>query len=257
MTDSDAAATGDMLTVAIESASDVLDTQQRTWLLGVAHMTDYPSSGEFSEEAVRRVIDIAMSTVQFPSGPIDFIPAGFTQTLNPDFQMITLAGETAPHLELKIGFGIAGVVAVGLTRSDTLDSGATHPGAVVLTDLESVLADTVTLALGSALELAYTGPIDFRFAVAQRRADVEVTFFAIDEDSARLQECPDCGPDFDPVGGRLLFTDQTTPRQVHKFIYDMACDASRQFGVVPQLVEMLAEGDDSYHGDPLDRDKRR
>lgn len=248
---------GDILTVAVASASDALDTQRRPWLLGVAHLVDHPLSGEFSEESVQSVIDIAMATVQSPSGPVDFIPSVFAQTLNTDYRMITLAGDAAPHLELKIGFGIAGVVAVGLTRSDVLDDGSTRPGAVVLTDLESVLADTVTLAIGSAIELGYTRATPAPSTSGSRSRTTATT--SSSRASASRRTAARCsradGSAFEPVGGRLRFTMQTTPRQVHEFLYDLAVDASGQLGTRTQLVGLLPEDDESYQGEPLKSDE--
>lgn len=48
---------------------------------------------------------------------------------------------------------------------------------------------------------------------------------------------------------------QTTPRQVHEFLYDLAVDASGQFGTRPQLVGLLPEDDESYQGEPLKSDE--
>lgn len=241
----------DMLDIALSSAVEVLDCDRRPWMLGAAHMVNHPLTGEFSEEAVRSVIELAMTTLQFPSGPIDFIPAGFTQTLNPEYRMITLAGDSAPHLELKIGFGIAGVVAVRLTRSDILDDGSCHPGAVVLTDWESVLGDTVGLALGSAIELGYMGPIDFRFTVADRRPDVQLQMFRLEEDTAKVQACCEGKTQLEEVGGSIVLSAQSTPMGIHEFVYDLAVAVSRQFDTEPQLVTRPNVGDELYEGDPL------
>ncbi|GAB94857.1 hypothetical protein BJY21_002131 [Kineosphaera limosa] len=251
----------DLLSIAAESAAALLDTERRPWLVGVAHMLNHPLDSEFSAEAVQRVIDIATATTQFPSGPIDFLSKGFEQELNPDHRIITLRGVDFPNLELKIGFGIAGIagiVAVGLTRSDILADGSQHPGAVVLGDLESVAADTTVLAIGAAIELGYYGPIALQAGVSYDGPGRELTYFAIDEDSARLGPVRSGVDRFTPVRRTLTFRTDSEPREVHGFLYEFASDISRQFGMRPQLVTNLFDEDiPEYGDDPLGHKARQ
>lgn len=250
--------TDEILTAARAGAIAALDTGRRPWIVGIAHLTGVPlDAGEFSREAVESVIEIATSTVDFPAGPVGYIPSGFVLDYNADYQLIRVVGDGAPHLEMQLGLGIAGFVAVGLTRSDLLDDGTAEPGAVVLSDIESVVADTFVLAIGAALELDYTGDIDYLFSVIDSRADVEPTYFAIDEESGELRRVDTQGRRFEDVESRAAFTAQTQPRDVHMDIIAVGSQIALQFGTEPQLVALKSDDHVGYQGDPLAGNRRR
>lgn len=250
--------TDEILTAALDGAVAALDTARRPWIVGIAHLVDVPlDAGEFSRSSVESVIEIATATVDFPSGPISYIPSGYVLDYNADYQLIRVVGEGAPHLEMQLGLGIAGFVAVGLTRSDVLDDGTQQAGAVVLSDVESVVADTFVLAVGAALELDYSGDIDYLVAVVDSRADVEPAYFAIDEESGALRRVDMQGRRFEAVDSRATFGPQTQPRDVHEDIAALGARVASQFGTEPQLVALKPEDDEGYQGDPLARDQRR
>lgn len=243
---------GDLLSYAVQAASGILDTGRRTWLLGAAHLTEQPLDSTLDAELVRQVIDLATRTTQFPSGPLDFIPKGFQQEINVDHRIVTLSSEAAPHLQLKIGFGDAGILAIGLTRTDVLDDGTRHPGAVVLSDLESVAADAVIIAVGSAMALGYWGPIDFYLTVRDDRPGQDLTLFGIDDETAILETMRTGVEQFDPVRRRLVFHPDCGARDVHQFLYGLVREASRQFGTSPQLVTGLFDANHpEYTNRPL------
>lgn len=247
----------DVLDIAIAGSTAGPDTAQRGWIIGVAHLVCVPFETSLDEHAVQSVLRVASATVEFPSGPVSFIPAGYEQHPKDDYRLIKLAGASAPHLEMHIGVGIAGFVAVGFTRSDVFDDGSLIPGGVLLTDIESVIADTYTLSVATAVELGYTGDINFVFLIADDRPEVTPQFFTLDEDTGTPIRVPDPAEPFRAVRGQVTFTAETTPQSAHQDIYRMATDVTRQFDTVPQLVGLLDEDDPAYHNDPLEGEGRR
>lgn len=244
----------EILRFALDGAAERLNTGDRPWLVGVAHLAEMPlDAGEFAPEAVQSVIDIARSTVGFPTGPLHYSPSeAVVVEANPEYQLIRVRSDDQPHLEMQLGLGIAGFVALGLTRSDVFDGGSSEPGGVIIADLESVIGDLVVLAIGSALELGYRGPIDLAINVVDTRPGVELVYYAIDDETGGLVRADVGGRPFEPLLDRLMFLDDTGPRDVHAAMRQIAVRLSGQFGVGPQLVsEVLAEDHEEYVNDPL------
>lgn len=237
---------------ALDLAAAFLDTSKRAWIVGVAHLSDLPLETEaLSEEKVRSVLEIATSTVDFPSGPISYIGPGFPLDWGGFHSLVTVTGgEAAPHLEVQIGFGQSGFIAFALTRSDVFDDGSVHVGGVPLTDLESVVADTYVLAVGAALAYGYTGPIDIAVDTYDTRPDVTLVAYAIDEDSGALEPAP-IQEGFTRVTGSTRFDENMTPRSAHADIHNMAMSATAPFGVLPQLTSLLDASNEAYSSSPL------
>lgn len=249
---------GEILDVAFGGAAATLDTRRRPWVLGVAHLTGVPGDqAPFDVDTIRSLLDVASSTVHFPSGPLDFVPGGYERRLNDLYELVTFASEAAPQLELKIGFGAAGFVAVAFTRSDVFDDNVTRPGGVLLTDAESVVADTYILAVTSALELGYDGGIDFIFDVVYDRTDPPLTVHALDEHTGQVVPVTSSRAVSEPVYGHAEYSrERTTPRSAHQDIHRLASDLVGLFGRTPQFVEMLPPQSEDYQGDPLKAKER-
>lgn len=235
----------DLLRVGWELAVDHLEAERRPWLIGMTRLVDVPEDTQFSARTARRVLDIARLTMQFPSGPFDFVSGGYRLSTRPDHRRVTLHNDDAPHLRSVFGFGAAGILTAAFSRGDLLDDGRRMPGAVVLSDLESVAVDTVILACGAAVALDYFGPIEVMFGVTPGQ---RLTYLAIDEIDGRLRVLRENVEAFTAVRGTLDYTQLTVPRDVHVFLNDLSKQAARQFGAEPQLTEMLPEDASDYRG---------
>lgn len=244
----------DMLPIAIDGALKLMDTDRRPWILGVAHLADISvDAPAFDAETIDSLLAVASRTVQFPSGPVDFVPGGYDQTLEEGFRLITFRSDAAPHLQQKIGLGVAGLVAVALTRSDVFDDGSVRPASVLLTDAESVVADTYILSLAVALELDYAGPIDFAFLIASDGPGEGLSVFAMDEETGKLVEVGSDGHRVGPTSGHIDYSpDQKTPQEAHREIHAMATDLLGRFGEEMQLVTLAERDEEGYADDPLD-----
>lgn len=249
----------ELLAVAVQATADVLDTHRRAWLIGVAHLAGLPPETEFGQQDAREVLDVAGRTSAFPSGPVSYVDGGYEIASHPDYLGTTVRGPSAPHLELQLGLGTAGFVAVGFTRTGILDDGTECPGAVLLSDCESVIADTWTLAIGAALQIGYRGRIEACFAIAYTREDETVPIFALDDDTgvpvARGTASTD---DVPRVVRHLELTDATSAREIHVELYSAARDLASFFGsTTPELVPTpYAEGHDDYGPDVLAFERR-
>lgn len=244
--------TEDVLTGAIEGARAALDTEVRLWMIGVAHLVDVPEVREFSADEVNSVIDLAMQHTQFPNGPVGSLLDGFSQTLNPEYRLITLHSDAAPHLEMQLGLGISGYVAVGLTRSGDFGGGVRHPSGVLLSDFESVLADTYSLAVGAAVHLNYLGPIEMVFDVAYDAPQQPLAFFALDEATGELMCISEGVDDFPELRHRLVLSASSTPYSLHQDLNELGQRFVDQVGWDgPQLVTLLPEDSAEYRDVPL------
>lgn len=242
----------ELLNTSLDMAGHLLDTSERAWIVGVAHLAELPlDTPGLTDEKIQSVISIATSTVDFPSGPVSYIAPGYEVDLRSAHRAVTIrGGEAAPHLEMQIGMGDAGFSALALTRGDTFDDGSVHLGGMPLTDLESVIADTYVLGVGSALAYGYTGPINLAIDVFDTRIGVELVWYAIDEDTGAQAPAPLQGG-FTRIVGGCVFDESMTPRSAHSDIHRMAAAALMNFGVQPQLTSMLDDTNEAYSSNPL------
>lgn len=239
----------DLMSVAMDSAISKLDPD-RVWLVGVVRLVDTPAEVDFTVEQAEQVIDIARLTTQFPSGPFDFIPGGYTLVSNPDHRIVTLRSDDVAHLEASFGFGPAGIVATAFSRGDVLDDGSTVPGAVVLTDLESVVADTVIIGCAAAVALGYVGEMEAMIGIGAPEGK-ELTFLAIDETHGGLTTVGHDVEEFRPVRDTFHFTLETAAPEAHAFLLGLGTEAAAQLGAVPQLTGLLPDDAVQYEGGPL------
>lgn len=242
----------DILAASLRLAADLLDTTKRTWIIGIANLVDVPlDAPPLTEAKVRTVLEIASSTVEFPSGPISYTGSGYDVTLETSHRLITLSGsQDDPHLEMQLGLGDGGFVAAALTRSDVFDDRSEHVGGVPLADIESVIADTYVLAIGTSLAQDYSGPLQFAFGIYDDPPGVDVVGWVIDDDTGALTPAP-IQEGFRLVTGSTMVDETMTPRSAHEDIHRMAADATAQFGALPQLTSMLDASNEAYSSSPL------
>lgn len=246
----------DILAASLPLAAGLLDITRRTWIIDIANLVDVSlEAPALSEQQVRTVIEITSATAEFPSGPITYAGSGYDVRMEESHREVTLAGsQGAPNLEMKLGLGEGGFIAVALTRSDVFDDRSEHVGGVPLADIESVIADTFTLAIGTSLGQNYFGPINFAFGIYDDRPGVDLVGYVIDDDTGALVPAP-IQEGFRLVTGSTRFDETMTPQSAHEDVHRMAAEALAQFGALPQLTSLLDHDNDSYanpllHDDP-------
>ncbi|MDO5628971.1 MAG: hypothetical protein Q4G43_11680 [Mobilicoccus sp.] len=237
----------DLPSIAMDSAASHL-AQDKVWVVCVVHLAGLPHDFTFTAETARSVLDEAQANTEFPTGAFQFAAGGYQIVTNPDHRIVTLGSESAPHLEAKFGFGDAGVVATGFTRSGQLDDGTVNPGAVVLSDMEAVASDAVILAFEAAVALGYEGPVEAMIGVSSR--GTPLSLYTIDEIDGGLTELAADLDVITPVRASMDFSTATSPRDVHLFLHGITTDIATQFGTQPQHTALRPEGADYYQRFP-------
>lgn len=244
----------DTMSAAALAGEDTLDASERIWLVGLAHLSDAPSSPRPSSAEVEELLGMAQRLTQFPAGPVAYVPGGFEQTATEDYRLVQLVVPAQPHLRMLVGVGADGFIGVALTRSGVAADGSQRPHAVLVADAESVLADTYTLAVTSAVRLGYRGPIDVRFAVSGAGPGSRPEFFAIDPESGALVRTTARTTPLPPLRHRLEFTDSSTAAALHDDLVALAHRFAQGVGASgPQLVAHSPSDHAVYDADPIGR----
>lgn len=227
----------DVIEAALAGAMAALDVQERVWAVGVAHLVDIPEIREFSDEEVKLVIDLAQELADFPSGPVGYLPGGADRTTEEDYRLITLTHPGAPHLQMKIGLGIAGFVAVGLNRSGHFGGGENLPSGVLLSDVESVMADVFTLSMTAAIQMGYFGPIDMAFAISPEGPGATPAFYALDGATGEPALTRTFDTPLPVVPHRTELSVEVTAESVLADLSELATRFAHMVGSAPQLVD--------------------
>lgn len=229
-----------ILTAALERAAEALHADEKLWLYGMARLVDLPMDSEPTDADFVRVIDAAQAQSDFPSGPFGYIPSGFTQEVEPEFRMVSLHADAAPHLDVKIGLGVSGFVAVGFSRSDTFEDGIRRPGGVLLSDFESVLADTYALTVATAAEIGYTGPVEVSFTILRGEELPPCTLYSLDPETGDFLVENSRLSRFEPLMDEFVITaplDDAPSEEVEASLDAMARRLARRFNQNrPQLL---------------------
>ena len=78
----------EFLELALSMSSAQLDHDRRPWIVGVGHLMGTPFSEEFSEETFKSALNIAMTTTEFPSGPVRYMPETYVQEVGEDYRLV-------------------------------------------------------------------------------------------------------------------------------------------------------------------------
>ncbi|WP_168582465.1 hypothetical protein [Gephyromycinifex aptenodytis] len=231
----------DVLDEALVGAAAAVDVHNRIWILGVGRLVEAYDAPEFSEDDLRQILSVAADSVVFPSGPVRYLPQGYQQQVQPEYRLITYSSPQAPHLQMTLGLGASGFAAVALTRSGVLPTHEHDPCAVLLTDLESILADTFTLSVTTAAYTGYFGPIEMAFAVSGDGPGSTPNVYTVDGESGELI----CAARFDnplpPLYHGSELTADSTIESLYTELLDVAAQAAQLIGVdEPQLLTPAA-----------------
>lgn len=244
--------TADMLGVALQGATAALDCAERIWLVGLARLTEVPETREVASEEVQQVIAMCQEMGTFPSGPVGYLPDGYRVDSGDGYRSVSLSSESAPHLEMKLGIGQAGFVALGLTRTGRFDRGYELPSGVLITDMESVMADVYILAIATTALLGHLGRVDMVFAVSGDGPGRTPSFYALDEDDGSMVCTGQLSSPLPPLRHSFELTPDTGAESIHLDLYAVARRFAQSVGAADaQLVTQSLGDQEAYRDNPL------
>lgn len=147
---------------AYDLARAALDLDRRAWLVCWGRLGRMPEQGPagFGPAMALDIINAASLTGFFPTGPIDFSPDHVDVEAFEDCLRVvtrtTWHGE--PYLECQMGFAANGQVGMALTRSGRFVDHLIGSSSVLLTDLETLIVDTMILLDAAATYHDLRGP---------------------------------------------------------------------------------------------------
>ncbi|MEP7160915.1 MAG: hypothetical protein ABI746_07410 [Dermatophilaceae bacterium] len=217
------------------ATSGRLDVHTRAWVIGVGRLTSLQRSFERAE--LRPVVGSAFDSGAFPSGPFPFTP-GLARFATVDRRQEAVAQfdlDAQRRFEYRVGIGGQGLLSVALTRSGCLDDGTAQPSHVMLSDVESVLSDTIVLLECMAGELDDTGPRRLMIGVASDVPGEDVELRAFDEDGGDTLRPAAGYNEFPPIV--VEYPGRLDPDETDRLLWETALSISLAFGVfVPQMV---------------------
>lgn len=229
---------------AILDAASFLDVQSRAWVVGVGRLVGNEGDDVPDGALIRRMLEEAYDSEEFPAGQLAYVPDREPVRVNPEFHMVTVSHATEdgePFLELKIGFGIAGYVAVGFTRSGRMGDEQVEPSHVLLADVEAIIIDVAHLLTLLAEHRDYAGDCQVIVSVASEVPDRPVRLRAYDETIGELIPADRCPESFTPLIG--TFRTPVDRSAFHRYGWELAKQAAAQFEVSgPQLFVDPAKG---------------
>lgn len=236
--------TTDAMTQAIYDAAGHLDIGGRAWVIGIGRLVGNEADDIPDEALMRRILEEAYDSEEFPAGQLAYVPDREPVRVNPEFHMVTVSHATPdgePFLELKIGFGIAGFVAVGFTRSGRLGDDRVEPSHVLLADVEASIVDVGHLLTLLAQHRDYVGECEVIISVASDVPGRPVRLRAFDETVGELIPADRCPEAFETLIGH--FRTPIERPAFHRYGWDLATRAAAQFEVsTPQLFVDPAKG---------------
>ncbi len=130
-------------------AQAALDTDRRAWLVCSGRLERMPAGGppELGPGLLRELLNAASLTGFFPTGPIDWLPdQAEVEPFEDGYRVISRTSwRGEPYLECQMGIAGDGMVGMCLTRSGRFVDHLIGPGSVLLTDVETLIVDTMVL----------------------------------------------------------------------------------------------------------------
>ncbi len=228
----------DLLLEAVRAAAAELDTDKRAWVIGIGRLGDNEGQPMLDVNQIHEVLQALYENGDYPLGPMAYAPDYQRAEVNPIYHMVTLEHhrEGRPYLETKIGFGIAGYVAQGFTRSGILEDHEYEPSHVLLVDVEALIADTATLLVQVALAQGYLGPCALIIGVVSDVPGHPLRLRSYDATTGELLPPDPTADSFVPVAAPIMVRETIDRAEFHRILYGMSLQAAHQFGAqVPQL----------------------
>ncbi len=223
-----------------EEAAHRLDVERRAWVVGIGQHVEAPAGLSVDEDDLRRVLDSAYASGNFPVGAGAYVCHEVSIKRLPTHSQAILracAADGSDFLEYQIGFAPNGYLGVAMTRSGHFPGSAPAPGHVLLADVEAVVLDLAVLIDHSGRILDRRGANQFSVAVLSDIPGHPLRLRCLDVDTGEL--CPPRPGDdpelFHPVSVRLH--PEMDTETGHRLLYQALTEVAGQFGVEePQLL---------------------
>lgn len=233
-------------------AQRALDTQRRAWLLcwgwvaeadeQLGFMPRRPVAG-FGPHVLQASLNAAALTGLFPTVAIDWVPEReHVEQFESVYRVVTRTSwQGEPYLECQIGMSPEGSVGMALTRSGRFVDHGIGANSVLLSDLETLIVDTMVLLEAASQLLDWQGTC---FVAADALCDIP---------GAPLRLCTlDSLPGGRPSPGRLVEQFEPVvlsyPRGLdlaagHEVVWRGLAQVAAQFGASrPQVVPPVHSG---------------
>ena len=218
----------------LDGLIELLDTDDRAWVLGGVVLLEELRNRTIERVPLDSLVKRAFDEDDFPAVPFPFTPGDLEWTPEGEFDCAdsTVDVNGTMALDVKLATDRRCAVGEALTRH-RLDDGSLQPTHVMLSDVEAVLIDCMSLARALAAETGYAGPALLLLEI-ECRSDQPLELRAYEGNGEVLR--PAAGYNFfAPM--RLPFTLPLNAEEEAELLWDVARDLSLQFGVVePQLI---------------------
>lgn len=225
-----------LLAEALATATTMLDTDRRAWVIGIAWLREAEGPGTPRGVDVDEILRACRENAEFPCGAMGYVTLDGEPEINESYEMASLhhRRDGEDYLDIRVAVGVEGFLGYGFTRSGVLGERGGLPSHVLLTDVEAAIADLGTLAAFSTAHLGYEGPVDTVVGIGWSAGDVPLWLRALDPESGELGPGLEASA-FEPVFGSFG-TDRDFQTQYGE-VLRMATEVAQQFGMSgPQLM---------------------
>lgn len=231
--------TKDLLEASLDEALTLLDVDRRAWIVGVAHLSDLPLDHPVPDlNTIGAVFGWAREQGLFPTGALNYVADADATLLAKDIVTMTFRhkdSDGGDFLEVMVGFGAAGFVALGMTRTGNLGRERGRPADVLVTDVEAACLDLGVIGTLTAQMLGYTGPIDMGLSLSDQIPGRPLCLRSFDEAGELRPPSTEPTPSIRIVRARFTAGDEASVR--FGAVYEMLLEAIAPFGVTgPEFV---------------------
>lgn len=227
----------EILQATYEGAVPLLDAHRRAWVLGIGRCVDLESNPDSPGLDVENLIVEAFETGDYPAGPFSFTPSAIGVERNSLYQVARAEFPLPCDRSLRCRVAVAepSVLIEGISRGGCVFENETHSSHVLLTDVESVLMDTLTLLETAAEQVGYSGPRRLMIALACDIPGEALELRVYDEGDGNVVRPPAGYRDFAPVF--VEYPGPLSPEETEQVLWQAALEIALRFGVFnPQMV---------------------
>lgn len=222
---------------ALNDVVPALDTDKRAWMVASVALADTDPGATDTPVTPDAIIDHAFSYDTYPAVPCPFDPATLTWEKHGSHQVCNHRVEAYGdlHFDVMAASDSRTWVGKGLTRAVLETDGTGHPTHVMLTDVEAVIADALTLGQSMGELLDYNGPAVLAVDIISDSDTAPLELRSYDEDQGDKLR-PEAGFNtFTPV--RTALELPLTDESGTEVLWNVCRTVAEQFGVYePQMV---------------------
>lgn len=218
-----------------------LRPRQRVWIVGVARLTDLEDLGKVTSDDALRLVEDARELGFYPLGRAAYLPESLTPAVVPEeYAAAGLETSQGEHYDYRgvIGLGTCRDLAVAESYRLQVDD----RDGVLLSDVEAMVADLLTLAYVRAMHVDYRGRIDMLVTLADDGVSHDPGLWRVDEASGA--ELP-TGRHTSDFGTITFSTAASAPfEELYAVVRAASGEAAACFGLNgPQLIADVDSAD--------------